>query len=167
MYCPQAHSQLYNVWCTTLKIWEWPWGQGYCNKSISPFVLYALLHSGTATRRFVGHTKDILSVAFSVDNRQIVSAAYDHTIKLWNTLGVCKYTIQVDHYKSLSPEKNLLQYCIYMWWGKSNLLCGCREGDPVTDHITGVDTGFQERGVKAVYAREARAQKFWTRPQTD
>ena len=51
--------------------------------------------SGTTTRRFVGHTKDVMSVAFSADNRQIVSGSRDHTIKLWNTLGVCKYTIQV------------------------------------------------------------------------
>ena len=29
--------------------------------------------TGKTTRRFVGHEKDILSVAFSVDNRQIVS----------------------------------------------------------------------------------------------
>ena len=43
----------------------------------------------------MGHTKDVLSVAFSADNRQIVSASRDKTIKLWNTLGVCKYTIQV------------------------------------------------------------------------
>ncbi len=28
------------------------------------------LNTGTTTRRFVGHTKDVLSVAFSVDNRQ-------------------------------------------------------------------------------------------------
>uniref|UniRef100_A0A6Q2Z3K9 Small ribosomal subunit protein RACK1 n=1 Tax=Esox lucius TaxID=8010 RepID=A0A6Q2Z3K9_ESOLU len=33
-------------------------------------------------------------VAFSADNRQIVSGSRDKTIKLWNTLGVCKYTIQ-------------------------------------------------------------------------
>lgn len=52
-------------------------------------------HSGRTTRRFVGHTKDVLSVAFSADNRQIVSGSRDKTIKLWNTLGVCKYTIQV------------------------------------------------------------------------
>ena len=52
--------------------------------------------SGETTRRFVGHTKDVLSVAFSADNRQIVSGSRDHTIKLWNTLGVCKYTIQVS-----------------------------------------------------------------------
>uniref|UniRef100_A0A8C5V215 Small ribosomal subunit protein RACK1 n=1 Tax=Microcebus murinus TaxID=30608 RepID=A0A8C5V215_MICMU len=49
---------------------------------------------GTTTRRFVGHTKDVLSVAFSSDNRQIVSGSRDKTIKLWNTLGVCKYTVQ-------------------------------------------------------------------------
>jgi WD40 repeat protein len=36
----------------------------------------------------------VLSVAFSVDNRQIVSGSRDKTIKLWNTLGECKYTIQ-------------------------------------------------------------------------
>jgi len=29
--------------------------------------------TGKTTRRFVGHDKDVLSVAFSVDNRQIVS----------------------------------------------------------------------------------------------
>merc|ERR1711936_479727 len=42
------------------------------------------------------HTKDVLSVAFSADNRQIVSAARDKTIKLWNTLAQCKYTIQEE-----------------------------------------------------------------------
>ena len=52
--------------------------------------------SGQTTRQFVGHTKDVLSVAFSADNRQIVSGSRDKTIKLWNTLGVCKYTIQVS-----------------------------------------------------------------------
>ncbi|XP_017414030.1 guanine nucleotide-binding protein subunit beta-like protein [Vigna angularis] len=52
------------------------------------------LAAGTSARRFVGHTKDVLSVAFSIDNRQIVSASHDRTIKLWNTLGECKYTIQ-------------------------------------------------------------------------
>ena len=32
--------------------------------------------TGKTTRRFVGHEKDVLSVAFSVDNRQIVSGRY-------------------------------------------------------------------------------------------
>ena len=34
-----------------------------------------------------------MSVAFSPDNRQIVSSSRDKTIKLWNTLGECKFTI--------------------------------------------------------------------------
>ena len=60
-------------------------------------VCYSFLGTtGTTTRRFVGHKKDVLSVAFSADNRQIVSASRDKTIKLWNTLGVCKFTIQVS-----------------------------------------------------------------------
>ena len=52
------------------------------------------LNTGNTTRRFIGHSKDVLSVAFSVDNRQIVSGSRDKSIKLWNTLGECKYTIQ-------------------------------------------------------------------------
>lgn len=55
------------------------------------------LKTGQTTRRFVGHTKDVLSVAFSSDNRQIVSGSRDRTIKLWNTLGECKYTIEPSH----------------------------------------------------------------------
>lgn len=38
----------------------------------------------------------MLSVAFSADNRQIVSGSRDKTIKLWNTLAECKFTIQED-----------------------------------------------------------------------
>nr|CAD1823543.1 unnamed protein product [Ananas comosus var. bracteatus] len=54
------------------------------------------INLGTTTRRFVGHTKDVLSVAFSVDNRQIVtyqplivSGFLDRTVKVWN-LTNCK-----------------------------------------------------------------------------
>ncbi|CAI5966447.1 unnamed protein product [Closterium sp. NIES-65] len=60
-------------WDSTLRLWD--------------------LNTGATTRRFVGHTKDVLSVAFSVDNRQIVSGSRDRSIKLWNTLGECKYTM--------------------------------------------------------------------------
>jgi guanine nucleotide-binding protein subunit beta-2-like 1 protein len=52
--------------------------------------------SGQSTSRFSGHTGDVLSVAFSADNRQIVSGARDKTIKLWNTRAECKYTITQD-----------------------------------------------------------------------
>merc|ERR1712223_1201994 len=54
------------------------------------------LSTGKTTRRFEDHTKDVLSVAFSADNRQIVSAARDKTIKLWNTLAQCKNPIIVS-----------------------------------------------------------------------
>uniref|UniRef100_A0A914LEB0 Small ribosomal subunit protein RACK1 n=1 Tax=Meloidogyne incognita TaxID=6306 RepID=A0A914LEB0_MELIC len=54
---------------------------------------YALSGSGRTTRQFVSHTKDVLSVAFSADNRQIVSGSRDKKIKLWNTLAQCKHTI--------------------------------------------------------------------------
>jgi guanine nucleotide-binding protein subunit beta-2-like 1 protein len=47
---------------------------------------------GQSTLRFVNHTKDVLTVAFSADNRQIVSGSRDRSIKVWNTLGQCKYT---------------------------------------------------------------------------
>jgi len=42
--------------------------------------------------------KMFLSVAFSADNRQIVSGSRDKTIKLWNTVGQCKYTIVDDNH---------------------------------------------------------------------
>lgn len=47
---------------------------------------------GKSTLRFANHTKDVLTVAFSADNRQIVSGSRDRSIKVWNTLGQCKYT---------------------------------------------------------------------------
>merc|ERR1711957_233718 len=39
-------------------------------------------------------------MGFSADNQQIVSGSRDKTIKLWNTLGECKYTITEDGHKN-------------------------------------------------------------------
>lgn len=69
-----GHFGLSASWDGTMRLWD--------------------LVSGTTTRRFVSHTKDVLSVAFSADNRQIVSGSRDRTVKLWNTLGECKYTFE-------------------------------------------------------------------------
>ena len=67
---------LSSSWDHTLRLWD--------------------LNTGSTTRRFVGHTADVLSVSFSADNRQIVSASRDKTIKLWNTLGECKFDIKEE-----------------------------------------------------------------------
>lgn len=84
-------------WDATLRLWDLNTGERHVRLLVqSPLrVCVVTSDEGVTTRRFVGHTKDVLSVAFSADNRQIVSGARDRTIKLWNTLGVCKYTIQV------------------------------------------------------------------------
>ena len=58
-------------------------------------IIIIFFSRGKTTRIFNDHKKDVLSVAFSADNRQIVSGSRDKSIKLWNTLGQCKYTITV------------------------------------------------------------------------
>ncbi|XP_075659116.1 small ribosomal subunit protein RACK1-like [Castanea sativa] len=51
------------------------------------------LQADVSVRCFVSHTKGVLSITFSIDNRQIVSTSRGRTIKLWNNLGECKFTI--------------------------------------------------------------------------
>lgn len=61
-------------WDSTLRLWD--------------------IAKGTTSRRFLSHTKDVLSVAFSPDNRQIASGGRDKNIKIWNTVGECKFTVE-------------------------------------------------------------------------
>ncbi|KAF5960427.1 hypothetical protein HYC85_001636 [Camellia sinensis] len=68
--------------------------QGLYRMGLVPTLRLWDLSTGITAHCFVGHTKDVLSVAFSFDNCQIISASQDRSIKLWNTLGECKYTIQ-------------------------------------------------------------------------
>lgn len=62
---------LSSSWDKTLRLWD--------------------LKTGKTSRKFVGHTKEVFSVTFSTDNRQIISAGADKSFRLWNTLADCKY----------------------------------------------------------------------------
>jgi WD40 repeat protein len=67
-------------WDATLRLWE--------------------LESGTTTRIFAGHTKDVLSVAFSVDNRQV------HADPLLQSCTLCFAVVNLNgkdirHHESL------------------------------------------------------------------
>jgi guanine nucleotide-binding protein subunit beta-2-like 1 protein len=48
--------------------------------------------TGQTVRQFTGHKKEVFTVSFSSDNRQIISSGADKEIKLWNTLAENKYT---------------------------------------------------------------------------
>jgi guanine nucleotide-binding protein subunit beta-2-like 1 protein len=52
------------------------------------------LKKGVTSKRFVSHTKDVLAVAFSKDNRKIASGGRDKNLKIWNTVGECKATVE-------------------------------------------------------------------------
>ncbi len=86
-------------WDTTLRLWEIE--TGICTRKFIGCIRTVRKADEKnvkcpVTNSFPGHSKDVLSVAFSADNRQIVSASRDRTLKLWNTLGKCQFTIQED-----------------------------------------------------------------------
>ncbi|KAE9465484.1 hypothetical protein C3L33_02600, partial [Rhododendron williamsianum] len=62
------------------------------------------LASGTTVRRFVGHPKGVLSVTFSLDNCQIISASCDRSIKLSNTLDAVRVLVS-----SLADESPMVR----------------------------------------------------------
>ena len=75
----------------------------------------------TSKMLFQGHGKDVLSVGFSSDNRMIVSAGRDRTIRMWNTLGVLKWTIDSAHDDWVSQvlfSKDKNTYIISAGWDK-------------------------------------------------
>jgi len=49
------------------------------------------------SKRFVGHSGDVMSVVFAPDNRRVISGSRDKTVKLWNILGQCKQTFPKVH----------------------------------------------------------------------
>lgn len=120
--CPQdGQFALSGSWDATLRLWDLNTGvsQQYAHKNSGISIIHSCVHARTCasvanahfaplvrryrvqvtTRRFIGHSKDVLSVAFSADNRQIVSGSRDRSINLWNTLGQLKYSITDDGHK--------------------------------------------------------------------
>ena len=65
---------LTSSWDGTLRLWD--------------------LRKGQTIKRFVSHSRDVLTVAFSPDNRQIASGGRDKNLKIWNTVGECKFTVE-------------------------------------------------------------------------
>jgi len=106
------------------------------------------LNTGVTTRRFVGHTKDVLSVAFSADNRQIVSGSRDKTIKLWNTLGECKFTMEENGHSDwvscvrFSPNTNVPSIVSSGWDKQVKVwnLTTCRMKQNLSGHTAQVNT---------------------------
>lgn len=54
------------------------------------------LRTGQCQRKFLKHTKDVLAVAFSPDDRLIVSAGRDNVIRVWNVAGECMHEFLRD-----------------------------------------------------------------------
>jgi guanine nucleotide-binding protein subunit beta-2-like 1 protein len=55
------------------------------------------LDTNTCKKPFKGHTKDVMSVTFSPEYRQIVSCSRDRTVRIWNILGDEKHKIDNAH----------------------------------------------------------------------
>jgi guanine nucleotide-binding protein subunit beta-2-like 1 protein len=51
------------------------------------------LETGKSRQTFVGHTKDVLTVAMNPMTFKILSGSRDKTIRLWNVIGECKAVI--------------------------------------------------------------------------
>jgi len=88
---------------------------------LSPDGHFALSGSWDKTLRLwdlsTGKTQEI-SVAFSADNRQIVSATRDKTIKLLNNVAQCNYTIHEDGHQVCVSTVRFSPIIVSAGWDK-------------------------------------------------
>lgn len=80
--------------------------------------------SGKTISKLVGHTKDVLSVGLSADDRQIITGGLDHNIKIWNTRSECKHTVDKNqHTDAVSCVKFYMarkpSLCVTASWDKT------------------------------------------------
>jgi guanine nucleotide-binding protein subunit beta-2-like 1 protein len=54
--------------------------------------------TGKTIETLVGHNKDVYSIAVSADDRQFMTGGLDNQIKVWNTKGQCKHTIDKNQH---------------------------------------------------------------------
>lgn len=104
-------------------------------------------------KRFVGHDREVFSVAFSPDNRQILAAGSEKKIRLFNTLGELKHTPEKSNHSDwisrvrFSPQKKNVGVAPYFvsvgwdgWLKVWNLNFTCRFSFKAHENnINGVD----------------------------
>jgi len=54
--------------------------------------------TGKTIQKLIGHQKDVYSIAVSADDRQFMTGGLDNQIKVWNTKGQCKHTIDKNQH---------------------------------------------------------------------
>jgi guanine nucleotide-binding protein subunit beta-2-like 1 protein len=52
------------------------------------------MSTGTVVKKCIGHTKDVLTVAFGPNDSEIFSGSRDNSIRIWTTLGESKFIIE-------------------------------------------------------------------------
>jgi guanine nucleotide-binding protein subunit beta-2-like 1 protein len=57
------------------------------------------LKSGQCITKFLGHSKDVLTCAFSPDNRHIISGGRDGKLNVWNVKGENVYTLDKESHQ--------------------------------------------------------------------
>jgi guanine nucleotide-binding protein subunit beta-2-like 1 protein len=69
--------------------------------------------SGKTIQKLIGHQKDVYSIAVSADDRQFMTGGLDNQIKVWNTKGQCKHTIDKNQHTDAVS-------CVKFYHGQKN-----------------------------------------------